>query len=187
MFTADSKQRLEMAVGNLSMEKFQQELSSAFCCKANIKIYYFDGVDVMPVAGEHDLKYFLDRFLDNYTSFDNHADINRVYIVVPEYKENSANNVCTDDGGKIKEGRSKKPHSPATAQEGKEKFAARIKERFPDIELIEGKKFRCRKCGKIRALNGNNRVSNIIRHINTVCMSRGKQGTQSIVNFFQKK
>ena len=73
-----------MAVGNLIMEKFQQDLSSAFCCKANIKIYYFDGVDVMPVAGEDDLKYFLDSFLDNYTSVDNHADINRVYIVVPE-------------------------------------------------------------------------------------------------------
>lgn len=105
MFTADSKRRLERAVGNLSMEKFQQELSSAFCCKAYIKIYYFDGVDVMLVAGENNLKYFLDRFLDNYTSFDNHADnINRVYIVVPEY-----------NGRKIKEGTSKKPHSPATA------------------------------------------------------------------------
>ena len=90
-------------------------MSSAFCCKANIKIYYFDGVDVMLVAGEHNLKHFLDRFLDKYTSFDNHADINKVYIVVNEYTENSTNNACTDDGRKIKEGTSKKPHSPATA------------------------------------------------------------------------
>ena len=66
-------------------------------------------------CGEHNLKHFLDRFLDNYTSFDNHADINRVYIVVPDDKENSTNNTCTDDGRKIKEGTSKKPHSPATA------------------------------------------------------------------------
>ena len=27
-----------------------RDVSSAFCCKANIKIYYFDGVDVMLVA-----------------------------------------------------------------------------------------------------------------------------------------
>ena len=70
----------------------------------------------MLVAGEHNLKHFLDRFLDNYTSFDNLADINRVYVVVPEYKENPSNNACTNDGRKIKEGTSKKPLSPATAQ-----------------------------------------------------------------------
>lgn len=185
-FSADSKRRLELSVESLSVIKLKQEISATFHCKTNLKLYYFDGLDVMPVAGECDLKYFLDRFLENYSCFDNHADMNRVYFVESLKVE------CNEPDVKDKNANKRKHQTPASELPlnekdacSNEKFAVRVKKRFPEIDILEGCKFRC-KCGKVWAMNGKNRIANIIRHVNTTCTLRDKQKSQNIARFFDK-
>ena len=47
----------------------------------SIKIYYHDGFEVMPIVREEDFTFCRKKLENNYASYTNQVDMNRLYIV----------------------------------------------------------------------------------------------------------
>ena len=47
----------------------------------SIKIYYHDGFEVMAIVREEDFTFCRKKLENNYASYTNHVDMNRLYIV----------------------------------------------------------------------------------------------------------
>lgn len=60
-----------------------------------------------------------------------------------------------------------------------------MKKAFPTVEIIPGNKFKCM-CGQIGALNGQRRMGNIKRHVNTTCRLKGKRLGGTLNDYFRK-
>lgn len=189
VFPADAKRSLElnMTPSAPSFQSLMESVKQAYNivqADVELKLYFYDGFEVMPLLREEDLTFCFSRFKATYIDFLNHVDMNRLYIVESkkvhhppgQKKRSSKASALPENIAKDSES-----HSPEIDQ----KLAFRVQKLFPNVQLLEHNKFKCQ-CGKIGALNGKRRLGNIKRHVNTTCRLRNSYVGRTMLDFFPK-
>lgn len=181
VFPADAKRSLQLQLEptHPSLDECTEEIKKAYGSMLSIKIYFYDGFKVMPAVREEYFTFCMKRFKMNYANFVNHIDMNRLYIVANPTKRSCESEKlptsCPVTRGELSNVSSKDDFD----------FSARVKKAFPTVEIIPGNKFKCM-CGQIGALNGQRRMGNIKRHVNTTCRLKGKRLGGTLNDYFRK-
>ena len=170
MFAADAKRTLElkMAPTAPSLDECKEMVKQANGNMSSIKIYFHDGFELMPIVREEDFTFCMKKFEINYANYINHVEMNRLYIVAnPTVKGNEQET---------------QPPKLCPASTDRD-FSKRVKKAFPTVEIISSNKFKC-SCGHIGALNGQRRMGNIKRHVNTTCRLGGNRVGRTLTDYF---
>lgn len=184
MFPADAKRTLEFTwvPKAPSLQECKEMIKKAYgiMSSQSIKIYYHDAFEVMPIVREEDFTFCRKKLENNYASYTNHVDMNRLYIVA-----NSPTNSNDPQGRQPTLSPTEVTKRNNGASKVDRDFSERVKKAFPTVEIIIGNKFKC-SCGHIGALNGQRRMGNIKRHLNTTCRLSGKRAGHTLANYFHK-
>ena len=165
---------------SLQLHECKEMVRKAYGILSSIKLYFHDGFEVMPIVREEDFTFCMKRFESNYGNYINHADMNRLYIVVnPLTKSNKPERqppkLCLTSTGE---------HSN-NASKADLNFSVRVKKGFPTVEILPSNKLKC-SCGHIGALNGQRRMGNIKRHVNTTCCLGANPVARTLMDYFGK-
>ena len=178
-FAADAKRTLELEMEPTapSLDECKEMVKKAYGNMSSIKIYFHDGFEVMPVVREEDFTFCIKKFERNYA---NHVDMNRLYIVVNPFSKSNEPERQPPKLYLTSTGEHSNNGSKADLN-----FSVRVKKAFPTVEILPSNKFKC-SCGHIGALNGERRMGNIKRHVNTTCRLGGNRVARTLMDYFGK-
>lgn len=139
MFPADAKRTLEFTwvPKAPSLQECKEMIKKAYgiMSSQSIKIYNHDAFEVMPIVREEDFTFCRKKLENNYASYTNHVDMNRLYIVA-----NSPTNSNDPQGRQPTLSPTEVTERTNGASKVDRDFSERVKKAFPTVEIIIGNK-----------------------------------------------